>query len=538
MFKNRYTPYFWIVGLGALTYIWTVFFGFIYFDDNALILNNLFFLRNLANIPTAFVTDVFYVLHSSAAYYRPLLTLSFMLDAQISGSSPFLYHLTNVVIHLVTSCVVFFFLQKIKIKKEISFIFSIIFTVLPVLAQTVAWIPARDDSLLTLFSLLSFIFFINFIQLGKTKDAVWHLLFLTAAIFTKESGLIIAPVIVLYFLLFEKKQFFSSKLNIAFAWIGIVGVWYILRGLALQESLKYTFANVIKSIYMGFPAVVLDLGKVFFPVNLSILPNVQDSTFVWGFIALFLIFVFLIFSKNKNYKLIFFGAIWFFAFLLPAFIRPGTDYYLDFFEYRLYLPIIGLLIILSEVGFVKKFSFSNKTSTLIFGALICLLIILNFFNTSVYRDRLILWQSAVMNSPHLALAHKNLGAMYYLAGDLDKAETEDVKTLELSPNEPMIHNNLGLIYAAKGDLKKAEEEYKTELGINPNYDDALYNYGLLLYKENRTEEAENMWIETLKVNPDYVSAIENLFVVYYQNKNVEKANYYYSELQKRGINLQ
>jgi pentatricopeptide repeat protein len=59
-----------------------------------------------------------------------------------------------------------------------------------------------------------------------------------------------------------------------------------------------------------------------------------------------------------------------------------------------------------------------------------------------------------------------------------------------------------------------------------------------LYKENRTEEAENMWIETLKVNPDYVSAIENLFVVYYQNKNVEKANYYYSELQKRGINLQ
>ena len=95
-----------------------------------------------------------------------------------------------------------------------------------------------------------------------------------------------------------------------------------------------------------------------------------------------------------------------------------------------------------------------------------------------------------------------------------------------------------MIYAAKGDLKKAEEEYKTELGINPNYDDALYNYGLLLYKENRTEEAENMWIETLKVNPDYVSAIENLFVVYYQNKNVEEANYYYGELQKRGINLQ
>ncbi len=32
--------------------------------------------------------------------------------------------------------------------------------------------------------------------------------------------------------------------------------------------------------------------------------------------------------------------------------------------------------------------------------------------------------------------------------------------------------------------------------------------------------------------------MKNLFVLYYQNKDIEKANYYYSELQKRGINLQ
>ena len=538
MFKNKSNPYFWIIGLGALTYFWTIFFGFTYFDDNALILDKLFFLRNITNIPTAFVTDVFRVLHSAAAYYRPLLTLSFMFDAQLSGSSPFVYHLTNVVIHVVTSCLVFIFLQKIKIRKETSFLFSIIFAVHPVLAQAVAWIPGRNDSLLALFSLLAFIFFINFIEFGKAKDAVWHLVFFAAALFTKESGLLIPGMIVLYLLLFERKQFLSGKMYITFAWVGTAGVWYILRAIALQNPIKYTLTDVGRSIYLGLPAAVFGLGKVFFPVNLSVLPIIQDSTLIWGFITILLIIIFIVFSKNRNYKLILFGIVWFFVFLLPSFVRPGTEYVPDFLEHRIYLPIIGLFMILSEVEFVKRFNFSNKAGVLAFGILISFFVIINFIHTWVFRDRLVFWQSAVSGSPHHPLAHKNLGAMYYLAGDLDKAEEEDKKTLELNSEETFIHNNLGLIYAARGDAKKAEEEYKKELEINPSYSNALFNYGLLLYQEKHIQEAENMWLATLKVNPDYIDAMKNLFVLYYQNKDIEKANYYHRELQKRGINLQ
>jgi tetratricopeptide (TPR) repeat protein len=320
--------------------------------------------------------------------------------------------------------------------------------------------------------------------------------------------------------------------------MGILGVWYLLRMVALQNSIKYTLADVGMSIYMGLPAVVLDLGKVFFPVNLSILPTIQDSTLIWGFIAIILIIFFIVFSKNKNHKLVLFGIIWFFIFLLSSFIRPGTGYDLDFFEYRIYLPIIGLFIVLSEVDFVKKFNFSNKKTLVILGSLISILVVISIIHTLIYRDRLVFWESAVSASPHDPLAHKNLGAMYYLAGDLDKAEIEDKKTLELSPQEPMIHNNLGLIYAARGDLTKAEDEYKKELEINPFYDNALFNYGILLFTEGKTSDAEKMWLETLKVNPDYVDAMKDLFVLYYQNKDLTHAGYYYNELQKRGINLQ
>jgi tetratricopeptide (TPR) repeat protein len=537
MLKENRKLLFWIVGLGLLTYIWTIFFGFTYFDDQALILGNLSFLKNLGNIPEAFVTDVFHLVNG-AAYYRPLLTLSFMFDAQISGSSPFFYHVSNVIIHIVTSCVVFIFFLKIKIRKDISFLFSIIFAVHPLLAQPVIWIPARDDSLLTLFSLLSFIFFINFVESDKSKDLIWHIIFFAAALFTKESGFLVAPLIVTYYLLFDRRQIKSSKLYVVFAWMATVGIWYILRAAALQNSIKYTFADVGKSIYMGLPAVLLDFGKVFFPVNLSILSTIQDSTFIWGFIALALVVLLLIFSKNKNYKLILFGTVWFFVFLFPSFIRPGTGYDLNFFEYRVYMPTIGLFIVLSEVSIIKKFSFSSKISRGIVGTLVGVLIVMNIVHSSVYRDKTVFWESAVSTSPHDSLAHKNLGAMYYLDGNLDKAEIEFKKALELNPEEPMAHNNLGLIYAARGDLENAEDEYKKELEINPFYDNALFNYGILLYREGKTPEAEKMWLETLKVNPDYVDAIKNLFVLYYQNNNLNQARYYYNELQKRGINLQ
>jgi tetratricopeptide (TPR) repeat protein len=460
-----------------------------------------------------------------------------MFDAQLSGSNPFFYHLTNVIIHVVTSGVVFVFLQKLKIKRDVAFLFAAIFAVHPVLSQAVAWIPGRNDSLLTLFSLLSFIFFINFIESGKPKDAIWHIVFFAAALLTKESALLIAPMLVLYLLLFERKQRFSEKLSVVFAWVGVTVIWYFLRIVALQNPVKYTLSEAILSIYQGLPAVLIDLGKVFFPLNLSVLPIIQDSTLIWGSFAVLILIIFIALSKKRNNKLIIFGFTWFIAFLVSSFINPDTSFIPYFLEHRVYLPIIGIFIVLSEVDFIKKFSFLVKKHLIIFGSILVILIIISYIHTSVFRDKTIFWESAVFTSPHHPLAHRNLGAMYYLNGDLDDAEIEYEKALELNSKEPMAHNNLGLIYVAKGEPDKAEGEYKKELKNNPNYDNALFNYGNLLYQEGKASDAEKMWLETLKVNPDYVDAIKNLFALYYQNKDLKRAGYYYSELQKRGINL-
>ena len=74
-------PYLWISLLGLLVYIRSLSFGYTYLDDHVLILENLFFLRDPGNIVKTFTQEVFHILHSSAAYYRPMLTISFMFDS-------------------------------------------------------------------------------------------------------------------------------------------------------------------------------------------------------------------------------------------------------------------------------------------------------------------------------------------------------------------------------------------------------------------------------------------------------------------------
>lgn len=463
----------WLTLLGVLTYGWTVFFGFSYLDDNVLILDNLSFIQNLANIPQAFILEVFHVLHASAAYYRPMLTLSFMLDASLSGAHPFFYHLSNIIYHLVATILVYLFLKKMNISAKLSFFFAAVFAVHPVLAQAVAWIPGRNDSLLTIFALLAFIYFLNYLETNRLGDFGKHLLFFALALFTKESAVFILPLLFIYVLFILKRKFTNVTILWFFGWGTSFIIWFILRRIALVNPINYSLPFIANSITNNFPAILLFLGKILFPFNLSVLPTLVDSSLIPGLISLVLLTVLLLLSKGKDIKLMLFGIVWFLVFLVPSFIRPDLSYIPDFLEHRVYLSMIGFFIVISQIKLIRA---NQIVGSIIIGVLI----IINFLHLPVYKNRMNFWQNAAKTSPSHPLAHKNLGSMYLFDGDYQRAEIEYAKALQINPQESMVHNNLGVIYMNQGNKAKAEEEFRKELVINPNYDKALNNLEILL----------------------------------------------------------
>ena len=75
--------------LPVLLYLQTLGFGFTYFDDNLIIINNISFLSDFGNILKAFLTDQF--ISKASPFYRPLGTLSYMIDIKLFWSC----HLKN-----------------------------------------------------------------------------------------------------------------------------------------------------------------------------------------------------------------------------------------------------------------------------------------------------------------------------------------------------------------------------------------------------------------------------------------------------------
>ncbi len=508
-----------IIILGFLLYFKSLFFNFVYLDDNELILNNINFLSDIHNFFTAFTTDVFHVSHEAAVYYRPLLTVSFMFDAILGGASPFLFHLSSTIIHLVASILVFTLLNKLRYQRAVSFFLSIIFLVHPVLTQAVSWVPGRNDSLLAVFVLASFIFFLGYLEERKTRSIILSVSFFALAMFTKETAIVL-PFMCLMYLWAVNFLRWKVVSRFLLGWFLALCAWYPLHSLAMKNPIPMTVKDMLESLFKNMPASIQLLGKIFFPFNLSVLPNISDTTFFWGIGSILLIIILVVYSWKKekfyknSYKMMLFGLAWFFLFLIPSFVRPDPTIIADFIEHRVYLPIVGILIFLVESRFFDNLRGKMKKLFLIAGfVVIVVFFTVTFFHQNNFANRIAFWKNASENSPHSPLAQRNMGAMYQLDNRNDLAKEYYLKTIALHNLEPMVHSNLGLIYADEGNYSEAEKEYQTEISFNPTYANAHFNLGLLYYKTNRLNQARNEWEKTLEINPDYTDATNALSII-------------------------
>jgi len=187
------------------------------------------------------------------------------------------------VVHIITSCLVYLMFIKMDYKKELSFFFGLFFAVHPVLSQAIGWIPGRNDSLLALFFIASFIFFLDYFKAKKNKYLYLHLTFYALSMFTKESALLLPFMIILYTGLVKREKLFTNDLyKVYVGWGSIVVAWFFLRSIALSGgSVQYTPEHILGSLWKNSPAILLYLGKVFFPINLSVLPTLRLHTYLW-----------------------------------------------------------------------------------------------------------------------------------------------------------------------------------------------------------------------------------------------------------------
>lgn len=495
-------------------YFQSLSFDFVALDDYDLIVNKQHILRDLKNIPYIFQTNL--LISDSGVYYRPVVMLSFMIDALIGGKDPFMYHLSNIVYHLVASFLLFLLLKSLTENKFKSFLLSLIFSIHPAISQAVSWIPGRNDSLLSIFLNLSLIALIKSQSVDKNKKQALIILSLISfliSLLVKENALLLLLFILLYLIFLNNEKLSYVKILLIFLLYLIpVIIYFILRTKAEIKSLE--IENLTISLTDYIKGLINYFGKIFLPINLSVLTLPENINLIYG-ISAFLIFALLSLRGINNLKLYVFGILWFLLFSISGMI--GLIGFTNFLDHRLYVPIAGILISLSQMRIFDQL----KLSIIFIVLSICLIffVYLNLQHTKNFSDPLNFYESASKTSPESFFVHRGLANVYHRMNKYDLAEKHYRLSITLNPNSAETFLNFGINFKKKGMLDSAEFYFIKAIQKNPELSTAYNNLGNLYLQKNLLDRSELNLKQAIRINPNYFEAYNNLGVLYAKKKN-------------------
>ncbi|UCH12272.1 MAG: phospholipid carrier-dependent glycosyltransferase, partial [Candidatus Omnitrophota bacterium] len=156
MDKFNYRAIILILLASIIVYINSLFNPFIW-DDSALVRDN-FLIKDWRHTRKLFTTDLYYS-KSRSNFYRPLQSLSYMLDYSLWRLKPFGYRLTNIILHSTVAILAYLLFLLVSKQKGVSLIGALFFVIHPIHTEAVVYISGRADSLMGIFLLSSFILF-------------------------------------------------------------------------------------------------------------------------------------------------------------------------------------------------------------------------------------------------------------------------------------------------------------------------------------------------------------------------------------------
>ena len=512
--KRTWPPWQLATGVGlaaALAHAQSAWFSYTDLDDRDLIVDDQAFLARPANLARAFGRTYMHVVDPAHAYYRPLVTVSYGLDAQWSGARPLGYHVTNIALHAVATVLFLAVLRRFALPPAVAALGALVFAVHPALAAAVAWIPGRNDSLLAVFSLAAWLMFLRDRARPSRVDRALHLGLFALALLTKETAIALPLVWIAQALLVdagarggeaapapgertppapdERRPAFGLDAVVYLAgWAGLVGgavlVHRLLSGGVSAVSVGALAGNV--------PQLFASLGKVVFPLDPAVLSAPEDLSPWPGVVAAAGFAAAARFVPGVRWRVVALGGAAFVLLMMPVLAVPGTLV----LDNRLYLPACGVLLAIAEI--VRAAVFERPAPVEVperrlFVALSAVVVLVLAVVTSGYEasfhDPRAFARAAVAGAPHSALAHFCLGKAYQTGGEEDRAIAEYETSLALGPGE-VVHNNLAVIHMAHARWADAERELHEELATNPRYARAYDNLAIVLRREGREEEAQ------------------------------------------------
>jgi len=513
------------------------------------------------------------------ANWHPLTWLSHMVDCELFGLEPFGHHLTNLLLHIANTLLLFLILKKMTGSIWPSAFVAAVFALHPLHVESVAWVAERKDVLSGLFWMLTIAAYIRYAERASVLSYI-------AVVVSLALGLMAKPMLVtLPFILLLLDYWPLKRLNLSGKSLSAnrgtnVSLKYLLAEkiplfILIIVSSVITFMvqrgagavfeigqmSFISRISNAVVAYVSYISKMLYPGSLAVLyPFSPNGLPPWKptVAALMLICAsaVIIFKLRRRYLTA--GWLWYIGTIVPVIglVQVGSQRMADRYTY---LPSLGIFIMFAwgvpellakwryrkqilvvcavfvlagSVIFTRRQVQYWKNSDTLYQHTLAVTknnsIINNnygcyLFDSGRLDEAVDKFETALQINPNYLMARANIGNTFLKQGKYNEAIANFKQALLLKEDLPNVYSNLGRAYAGLERYELAIQNYDKAIKLNPNQQNARYHLGLTLLAQKKYVEAIAQFNNVLSVKKGSPDLYNNLALAYFKLEDNRRA---------------
>jgi Tfp pilus assembly protein PilF len=480
---------------------------------------------------------------TEADFWHPLTWLSLMLNHQWFGLNAGGYHLTNVVLHVLSSLLLFWLMNRMTGALWKSAFVAAFFALHPLRLESVVWIAKRKDVLSVFFWMLTLCLYVYYTSKPVLKRYVMVLLSFVCGLMSKPV-VVTLPVVMMLLDWWPLGRQSSSSLTTSSANgppVNVVKFPLFRKNIReflvwqLREKLPFfalSFGISMITVYAQFQpwatplplsqrlmhaAVVFVsyLWKIFWPYDLAVLCPFPDRIPVWQVAGA----VFLIAAVSvavvawKRFPFLCVGWLWYAVTVLPVIGISAVGPYFPHLikDHYTYLPCIGVGIMLAW-GMPLLFLREPLRKRILLPAGVAVAVILSALTWQqcrYWQNSEMLFRRAVQVKKNNYLAYNALGDALVKGGRLAEGLIQFDQAIRIKPSFPFSYHNRGLAHVKMGQYQKALDDFNEAIRLKPRYYIAFMNRGTLYGALGQFDLAIRDLTTAIRLQPDFVEAYYN-----------------------------
>jgi protein O-mannosyl-transferase len=492
--------------------------GFVNFDDPLYVTENPHVLAGLGADGARWAFGTF-----ATGNWHPLTWLSHLLDVTLFGVNAGPHHLVNLLLHVLSTCLLFGLLARATGAPWRSAAVAALFGVHPLRVESVAWIAERKDVLSTLLSLATLALYAR----AARRPGRWRL---APALGVFALALLAKPMAVtlpLAMLLLDAwplgrfgapaapdprrrgragarrepgvasvasslEALVAEKVPFLVLAALSAGVTFVAQrsGGAVHSLANLPFGPRLANALVSYVAYV---GQLLWPARLCVFYPFRAAIAPWAWIGAALLLAavtaLVVWQRGRRPWLAV-GWLWYVGTLVPVIglVQVGSQAMADRYTY---LPSIGLAIALvwGLAELLERLRVPVAATAALAAAALAALAVATSAQVGTWTDSFALYRQALAVTKGNAMIEKNLGVTYQRLGRLEEALPYLDAAVRDDAAWADARFNRGLVREGLGRLDDALRDYAEAARLQPLFAAAHRQLGAVLFRQGRFDEA-------------------------------------------------